>query len=264
VRRELHRSYIRNGLETFSENKGVIHLTSAEYTGPLHFVRFWLEVIGEWEKETGKTALTGLSATKDVQDSVLADKNLCSLVDIIDIRYWNYRADGTLYAPKGGQHLAPRQHARLVNPGSRSFESVYRAVSEYRRKFPEKAVICSESNDIRFPWAVLMAGGSLPTLPEISDPSFLKAAGEMFPTEISGEGGDAYALGNPEKGLVIWAGPRVTLHPDLNRYKGKLRLFRINPETGKVSLCPETFRGGKVITLKNESDKEIVFWLKME
>src|SRR5690606_241730 len=49
VRRELHRAYIRQCLENFKANTGVIQLISAEYTGPLHFVEFWIDVIKEWK-----------------------------------------------------------------------------------------------------------------------------------------------------------------------------------------------------------------------
>lgn len=71
VRRELHRQYIRQCLNNFADNSNVIQLTSAEFTGPLHFVQFWLDVIAEWEAETGKKAKVALSTTKDVQDAIL-------------------------------------------------------------------------------------------------------------------------------------------------------------------------------------------------
>ena len=35
--------------------------------------QFWLDTIAEWQKETGKKVLVGLSCTKDVQDAILAD-----------------------------------------------------------------------------------------------------------------------------------------------------------------------------------------------
>ena len=80
VRRELHRQYIRQCLNNFADNSNVIQLTSAEFTGPLHFVQFWLDVIAEWEAETGKKAKVALSTTKDVQDAILADhKSLASV-----------------------------------------------------------------------------------------------------------------------------------------------------------------------------------------
>ena len=50
----LHKAYIRQCLDNFKDNNGVIQLIGEEFTGPLHFVQFWLDVIKEWEKETGK------------------------------------------------------------------------------------------------------------------------------------------------------------------------------------------------------------------
>jgi hypothetical protein len=164
VRRELHRAYIRQCLENFKDNHSVIQFISAEFTGPLHFMEFWLDVIAEWKKETGRHPLIALSATKDVQDAILADPVRSKIVDIIDIRYWIYRADGTLYAPEGGLNLAPRQHARLTAPGRVSAESVYRAVNEYRTKFPAKAVLYNADGSSQYGQAVLDAGGSLPVL----------------------------------------------------------------------------------------------------
>jgi len=164
VRRKLYEAYIRQCLNNFKGNNSVIQLISAEYTGPLHFVQFWLDVIAQWEEETGEKPLIALSATKDVQDAILNDPVRSKIVDIIDIRYWMYRADGTLYAPEGGLNLAPRQHARITSPGRASYESVYRAVNEYRKKYPEKAVIYYADGYQQYAQAVWDAGGSLPAL----------------------------------------------------------------------------------------------------
>ena len=82
VRRELHRQYIRQCLNNFADNPNVIQLTSAEFTGPLHFVQFWLDVIAEWEAESGKKAKVALSTTKDVQDAILADPKRAAVVAV--------------------------------------------------------------------------------------------------------------------------------------------------------------------------------------
>jgi hypothetical protein len=162
ARRELHRNYIRQCMENFRDNTSVIHLISEEFTGPLHFVQFWIDVIAEWQKETGCHPLIALSATKDVQDAILEDSVRSKTVDIIDIRYWMYRADGSLYAPEGGLNLAPRQHGRLTAPGRVSDESVFRAVDEYRTKYPDKAVIYYAEGYPQHGNSVEKAGGSLP------------------------------------------------------------------------------------------------------
>ena len=200
VRRELHKKYIRQCLNNFKDNNGVIHLIGEEFTGPTHFVKFWLDVIREWEKETGKHPFIGLSVTKDVQDSILNNPAYASVVDLIDIRYWHYQADGSAYEPKGGQSLAPRQHARLLKPKKTSFEQVYRAVKEYRDKFPNTAVVYSGDSYPEFGMAVFMAGGSLPVLSNDADKELLKAAVGMKPFASSNK--NEYILSDGKTSIV--------------------------------------------------------------
>lgn len=107
VCRELHRGYIRQCLEAFADHPNVVQMISEEYTGPLHFIEFWLDVIAEWKQETGKPAVVALSTTKDVLDAILSDPARSKVVDMIDIKYWHYRNDGNIYAPEGGQSMAP-------------------------------------------------------------------------------------------------------------------------------------------------------------
>ncbi|MFC0775242.1 DUF6298 domain-containing protein [Terrimonas alba] len=200
VRRELHKKYIRQCLNNFKDNNGVIQLIGEEYTGPVHFVKFWLDVIREWEKETGKHPIIGLSVTKDVQDSILSIPAYAVVVDLIDIRYWHYQADGSAYAPMGGQNLAPRQHARLLKPKKTSFEQVYRAVKEYRKKYPAKAVVYSGDNYSEFGMAVLMAGGSMPVLPENIDKDIVNAAAAMKP--VASTNANEYVLSNGKNSII--------------------------------------------------------------
>lgn len=200
IRRELHKKYIRQCLNNFRDNNGVIQLISEEYTGPLHFVKFWLDVIKEWEKETGKHPIIGLSVTKDVQDSILALPAYAAVVDLIDIRYWHYQADGTTYEPKGGQNLAPRQHARLLKPKKTSFEQVYRAVKEYKEKFPGKAVMYSGDSYSEFGVAAFMAGGSIASLNADIDREILKAAVGMKPVKSVNK--NEYILSDGKKSLI--------------------------------------------------------------
>src|SRR5690606_16920358 len=163
---------IRQCLENFKANTGVIQLISAEYTGPLHFVEFWIDVIKEWKAETGYHPIVGLSATKDVQDAILADPDRAKEIQIIDIRYWYYRKDSSVYAPEGGKNLAPRQHARQMKGGGTSAEQVYRAVSEYRTKFPDKAVVYHSTSYPEYAWAAFMAGGSMANIPKVAHSGF--------------------------------------------------------------------------------------------
>jgi hypothetical protein len=200
VRKELHKKYIRQCLNNFKDNSSVIQLIGEEFTGPAHFVKFWLDVIKDWEKETGKHPVIGLSVTKDVQDSILNIPAYAAVVNLIDIRYWHYQADGTAYAPNGGQSLAPRQQARLLKPKKTSFVQVYRAVKEYREKYPNKAVVYSGDSYPEFGIAVLMAGGSLPVLPGDVDAAILKAAVGMKP--VASANTNEYILSDGKSSIV--------------------------------------------------------------
>ncbi len=141
LHRSLHRAYIRQCLANLAEEPNVIHTLSAENSGPLHFMQFWIDVVAEWEKETGKHPLIALSACKDVQDAILADSTRAAVIDVIDLSYWFRTEAGKEFAPKGGTDLAPRQHQRLWKGGRPSAASIAEMAREYRAKFPGKAVI---------------------------------------------------------------------------------------------------------------------------
>ncbi len=264
VRKELHRQYIRKCLDNFAGNSNVIHLVSAEYTGPLHFVQFWLDVIREWESETGMDARVGLSATKDVQDAILNDPVRSAVVDLIDLRYWAYREDGSLYAPEGGQHMAPRQHARKIPPGDRSFDQVYRAVLEYRTSFPGKAVTCSERESAVFGWAVFMAGGSLPRLPGGLPREFLEDAAAMEPVSPAGQKDPVPTLkaGNGERIAYVSATGSTEL--DLTDIGGTASAFWINPATGRIIKETGTLETGGTIGLAKPAGGPMILWLKID
>lgn len=261
VRRALHASFIRKNLENFSENTGVIQYIGEEFTGPFHFVRFWLETIQKWKSETGKRAMIGLAVTRDVQDSVLADPGLASVVDLIDIRYWFYREDGSAYAPLGGQNLAPRQHARLVKPGKTSFDQVYRAVREVHIRFPNKAVTYSADSYDSNGWAVFMAGGSLPVLPEIQAPGFLVSASGM--KVVEGTDKQLYKLQNSAGESILYLKKGNRTEFDLKSFKGKFLLTPINPADGSLLEKPLQMDGGKMIPVESDSGDKI-YWLKRE
>lgn len=260
VRRELHRAFIRKCLDNFKGNNSVVQLISEEYTGPLHFMEFWLDVIAEWEAETGEKPLIALSATKDVQDAILVDPVRSKVVDIIDIRYWFYREDGTTYEPQGGLNLAPRQHARLTKPGKVSFESVYRAVNEYRTKYSDKAVTYFSNSYPQQAWASFMAGGSLANVPLIADERFLEAASCMQPmTELNSA--NQYLLGNDSKGFIIYTS-NPTIELDLSEITGKFIVNRVNPIDGSIVKEKNEIKGGGHIQLMNPTAKDVVIWLQ--
>ncbi|MBR5850300.1 MAG: pectate lyase [Alistipes sp.] len=252
VRRALHRNYIRMCLDHFAENRNVVHLISEEYTGPLHFTQFWIDCIAEWEAETGNDALVALSTTKDVQDAILADPVRSKVIDMIDIRYWHHRADGTTYEPEGGKSMAPRQFARVMKVGQSSFASVYRAVSEYRTQYPEKAVTYSGQAYPQYAWAVVMAGGSCPVL-RVEDETLLKAVPMM--TEVAHEEG-LYRLSG-ENGALIYLEEPTKVQVALP--KGSYAVKQIDARTGEVKSLQKRVKVAGELLLDRGAG---IFWIE--
>jgi hypothetical protein len=204
-RRALHRGYIRQCLDNFADCSNVIQMTSAEYSGPLEFAQFWLDTIIEWEREHNRRVLVGLSAPKNVQDAILADRTRSPYVDVIDIRYWAYTAGDGLYAPEGGQNLTPRQRLRQTKLRPGGFAAVAKAVREYRTRYPDKAVTyyadmnCPSGRD---GWAVLIGGGSLPNV-KLQE-QLAKVIPTLAPADgvVSGKG--QWCLANKNRDYVIY------------------------------------------------------------
>jgi len=255
-RRPLHEAYIRKCLDNFLARSNVIHSVGAEYTGPLEFVQFWLDTIDRWKRETGKSPLIALSCTKDVQDAILSDPMRSRTVSLIDIRYWWIQANGIVYAPEGGKHLAPRQHARQQNPKPASFEQVVRAIREYRKKYPDKAAIYSA--DSKYGWAVLLGGGSLPNLPVSTDPTLLEAAPRM---EIFENSGDCWALAEPGIQYLVYAPSGRPTRLDLSGTEGIFDVSRIDLSTGQAFFGGQTVKGRAMAEIQ-ASDLPALLWLK--
>ena len=77
---------------------------------------------------------------------------------------------------------------------------MYRAVKEYRQKYPAKAVVYSGDSYPEFGMAVFMAGGSLPVLPNEIDKELLKAAVGMKPVASSNK--NEYILSDGKNSIV--------------------------------------------------------------
>jgi len=257
VRRPLHQAYIQKCLDAFADNTNVLQLTSAEYTGPLEFVQFWLDTIDQWQKKTHRKPLAVLSCTKDVQDAILADPVRRDIVSVIDIRYWWYQADGTVYAPRGGQNLSPRQHARLLNPKPASFEQVVRTVRDYRSRYPDKAVLFSA--DSRFGWAVLLGGGSLPQLPVQTDSGLLEAVLQMEPMEWPVREGRCLALsdGGTQSLIYVLSGSRLFV-PQADGGE-HIEVRRIDMNSGRIA-ASQVVDGGQEQELP-VGEVPALFWL---
>ena len=239
--RELHRQYIRQSLDAFKGQPNVIHSIGEEFTGPLHFVQFWLDVIAEWEQENGKV-LVDLAVNKDVQDAILKDPKRSQVVDIIDIEQWFYHNKGE-YTPQGGVNMAPRQYQRKIKTGSARFEDVYRAVSEYRSQYPGKAVVYSAQKAPEMAWASLMAGGSCAAVP-VKDQALLKAIATMQVDSSQAKDGIYRLYGS--LGELIFNESNHAVPVD-----NKLKIFTIDAKSG--ALTPQKQRGS--------IDKGL-YWLK--
>ncbi len=254
---QYHRQYIRKSLDNFRGNRNVVHHLGYEYTGPLAFVNFWLDVIAEWERENATDVLVMLPGNRDVQLAVLADPVRSKTVEIIDIRQWNYRDDGSLYAPPGGVSTAERQYARLEDPGIPGFAGTYRTVLEIRAQYPDKAVYYSRGGR-NVGWASFMAGGSLSGIPAVKNPAFLAETATMQP-----EAGDAgqYVLKNPGIGYVVYSEqPSATI--DLTADKTNYVARWIDPRTGDVDPAKIRVQGGRVTTLTAPAGGEAaVLWI---
>ncbi len=242
---ELHRQYIRQSLDAFKGQPNVIHSIGEEFTGPLHFVQFWLDVIAEWEQENGRV-LVALAVNKDVQDAVLADPIRSKIVDIIDIEQWFYHNKGE-YAPEGGVNMAQRQYMRKIRTGSARFEDIYRAVSEYRSKYPDKAVVYSAQKYAEMGWASLMAGGSCAAIP-VKDQTFLSELSKMKPSSPQQ---NVYMLHGENGWLVYNTGSRYVLDIGNNRYV----MSRIDDETGDILRLRE-------VSGSLELKEKGIFWIR--
>ena len=259
VLRPLHRQYIRMCLDQLKDQPNVVHLISAEYTGPYHFTKFWLETIAEWEAETGHHPLIALSCTRDVQDSLLADPALNKVVDLIDIRYWHYNTEG-LWAPEGGKNMAPRQWMRQMKVGKTGFNEAYRAMREMRDRYPDKAVTFFAQQFPDYGWAILLAGGSLPNIPIRPDAgkiqcTFLEDVCQMSPVE----GEDCIAIGHPDKGYLIYPQGEATSIPVT---KGKYEEYTIDMKSGAIKLQRKALRLNATFNLRSLAPGTLV-WLRM-
>jgi hypothetical protein len=247
VLRELHRQYIRQSLDAFKGQPNVIHSIGEEFTGPLHFVQFWLDVIAEWEQENGPV-LVDLAVNKDVQDAILADPVRSKIVDIIDIEQWFYHNKGE-YAPPGGVNMAQRQYMRKIRTGSARFEDVYRAVSEYRKQYPDKAVIYSAQKAPELCWAALMAGGSCAAIP-VTDKAFLAELSQMVPRPSFVD--DFYMLSG-DNGYLFYRASGGASNIDLGQ--GKYTIYSIDEKTGTMTRLRDT---SSTVTLESKG----IYWLK--
>lgn len=251
-----HKKYIRKSLDEVSESSNTINHLGVEYTGPADFLGFWLRTIAKWQDETGKDTYVAFSATRDVTEEVLRDETLGSVVDVIDIRQWHYRSDSTLYAPQGGVSLTQRQYARIMDVGKTDLAGVWRAVREYRERFPDKAVLYNSARVEDSDWVAFVSGASLCALPAMDEvPNFYSNALEINSLSPYAFGRGTYAAGKKGVGYVVYCeSGSIDLSAAASLSdKTAYKLVWIEPKSGKVLSKTSGVRllgagSGKVLT----------------
>jgi hypothetical protein len=185
-RRKLHELYIRHTLDVLGDSPNVLFTLGYQFAGPLPFQQFFLDTVAAWQTEHRRRVHVALQTSKAVTDAILADPARAALIDVIDLRYWQYLPDGRLFAPDGKGKLAFRElrtEAFGRDAVMRSTpQGVYRQIREYRDRFPDKAIVCGHAGFGI--WPVLIAGGAAPVVAEATPgrdgPAHDDAAGLKF------------------------------------------------------------------------------------
>jgi hypothetical protein len=134
-----------------------------QYAGPLQFEQFFQDVAHEWEARHGKHIRIALTTGKQTTDAILADPIRSKQIAIVDMRYWEYRPDGSLFAPRAGENHAFRELITKEFPGytdtppATTPEQMYRETREYRDKYPNIALMPMENGAGPIP---LLMGGA--------------------------------------------------------------------------------------------------------
>jgi hypothetical protein len=163
-------------------------------------------------------------------------------------------------------------------------------VNEYRKAFPDKAVICSETASAGFGWAVMMAGGSLPRLPAGLPDAFLEDASNMHPASgeksLAGkipetgspppvsvaDPGKVYSLAsmcdhclvNPGGEMIMYTDRGQSLELDLTAFSSAAKISWIDPQSGAVLEVIADIQPGKVVKLEKPANRPLVLWLSID
>ncbi len=162
--RQLHRAYILHSLDEMADQPNVIFGIAYQYAGPLEFEEFFQDTVREWEQKHGRKVRIALTTSKQITDAILANPERAAQVAVVDMRYWLYMPDGSLFAPKAGENHAFRELIARAFPGYTDTppfttpQLVYKQVREYRDRFPQIALMPMEAG--AGPWPVLMAGAA--------------------------------------------------------------------------------------------------------
>ena len=162
--RALHRAYMLHTFDELADQPNVIFSMAYQYAGPLAFEQFFQDVAAEWSQKHNRPIRIALITGKNTTDAILADPVRSKQVAVVDMRYWEYRPDGTLWAPDAGQNLAFRKIIQSQFPGysdtppATTPEQMYRETREYRDKYPNIALMPMENG--AGPLPLLMGGAA--------------------------------------------------------------------------------------------------------
>ena len=285
VRRELHRQYIRHGLDALAGQTNVVHGIDREFTGPLEFVRFWLDTIAEWQAEHQKKLFVALEVPKDQMDAILEDPVRGPMVDAIDVLGWTYRADGRLFTSRGGIDRAPReQRPDIATPAElealkaklgispldqrdflngpefqKLFDTLwasstpmrYRAWREYRDSYPRLVVLFEHD-----------AYPELTRAVESSIPAPVRAATRPAPLVRTGLD-SSWCMARRGETYVVYTLGGAAVALDLSADPGTYSVSWVDAGTGALDRAPQTIRGGRVVTLRPPvASRPTVAWLQ--
>ena len=153
--------------------------------------------------------------------------------------------------------MAPRQFMRKMKVGKTGFAEAYKAVREYREKYPDKAVTFFAQQYPQYGWAILMAGGSCPNVP-VSDAKFLADVVKM--SHVGGDGGSDYcAIGDAATGYVVYSNGKSDVRLDVGA--GKYALRTVGIKDGKVETLKKSEKISGAYTIKADG-KNTIYWLE--
>jgi hypothetical protein len=161
--RALHRAYMLHTFDELADQPNIVFEMAYQYAGPLEFEQFFQDVAREWEQKHGKHIRIALTTSKQTTDAILADPIRSKQIAIVDMRYWEYRPDGSLFAPRAGENHAFRELITKEFPGytdtppGTTPEQMYRETREYRDKYPNIALMPMENGAGPIP---LLMGGA--------------------------------------------------------------------------------------------------------
>ena len=283
TRRRLHQAYIRKCLNELGAYPNVVFLLSEEYTGPLSFMEFWLDTVSEWEKANERKVKVALGGTKDVLDALADDPR----VSVLDLRYWWYKTDGSLYAPPSGKQI-PGRYVSGGNSSRTSPGQIYRQVREYRKRYPRKGIVHSIDATREQTLAFLMGGGSMLLrylqYPDEQDPpdyippkdsaiiqplyTFINkelaaSLQKTSPVDLVLDAPERnWCLADPNRLYLVYALEGGEVKLDLTDAPGSFHVQWFDPRTGERRKAnPSLLDGGKIVSFNALNKQDWLLWL---